>query len=38
LAELGIITALDLRRADPTRIRKGFNSVMEKTLWELRGL
>jgi DNA polymerase V len=38
LENQGICTALDLRRADPARIRKGFNVVLEKTVWELRGL
>ena len=38
LEGLGIRTALQLSRAEPPRIRKQFNAVLEKTVWELRGL
>lgn len=37
LNELGIHTALDMRRADPEFIRQQFNVVLEKTVRELRG-
>jgi|TARA_B100000929_G_scaffold196298_1_gene155717 DNA polymerase V len=38
LARLGIRTALALREADPKAIRQRFGVVLERTLWELRGL
>ncbi|WP_325051823.1 Y-family DNA polymerase [Modicisalibacter coralii] len=38
LGELGIRSAWDLRQANPKRIRKHFNVVMERTVWELRGV
>lgn len=37
LNQLGIHTALDLRRADPEYIRQQFSVVLEKTVRELRG-
>jgi DNA polymerase V len=37
LNRLGIRTALDLRNADPSGIRRRFNVVAERTVWELRG-
>lgn len=37
LAELGIETALDLRRADPRRLRATFGVVVERTARELAG-
>jgi len=38
LTELGIHTALDLRQADPALIRKKFSVVMQRTVYELRGV
>lgn len=38
LNEMGIHTALDLRCAKPSEIRKQFNVVMERTCQELRGV
>ncbi len=35
---LGIQSVLDLKNADPTRMRQLFNVVMEKTIRELRGI
>jgi DNA polymerase V len=37
LADLGIESVLDLRRADPEFMRQQFSVVMEKTVRELRG-
>lgn len=37
LARLRIHTALDLREANPSEIRRRFGIVLERTLWELRG-
>jgi DNA polymerase V len=37
LNDLGILTALDLKRAEPEYIRQQFNVVLEKTVRELRG-
>lgn len=37
LNDLGIMTVFDLKRADPTRLRKLFSVVMEKTIRELNG-
>ena len=38
LAGHGVRTALDLGQADPHWLRQHFNSVLEKTAWELRGV
>ena len=38
LGELGIGTALQLRDADPKRIRRHFGVVLERTVLELRGI
>lgn len=38
LAELGIQSALQLRDADPTHIRRHFGVVLERTVRELRGI
>ena len=38
LAGNGVRTALDLGQADPHWLRQQFNSVLEKTAWELRGV
>lgn len=38
LADLDIHTAWDLRQADPKRLRRQFSVVMERTVWELRGV
>jgi DNA polymerase V len=38
LETLGIRTALDLSRADPSRIRSTFNVILERTALELRGV
>lgn len=38
LQQLGIHTAWDLREADPKRIRGLFGVVLERTIWELRGV
>jgi DNA polymerase V len=38
LAELGITTAWALREADPGRIRRACSVVMERLVWELRGV
>jgi DNA polymerase V len=38
LAELGIHTAAELRAADPGFIRKKFSVVMQRTVYELRGI
>lgn len=38
LDELGIRSAWELRQANPKRIRRHFNVVMERTVWELRGV
>lgn len=38
LTELGIYTALDLRDADPRLIREKFNVVLQRTVYELRGI
>lgn len=37
LKDLGVMTALDLKRADPERMRQLFSVVMEKTIRELNG-
>lgn len=37
LNALGIITVLDLKQADPERLRQQFSVVMEKTIRELNG-
>src|SRR3546814_2703830 len=38
LAALGIPTPIDLKRADPRLIRERFNVVLERTVYELRGV
>jgi DNA polymerase V len=38
LAEMGITSVRDLRDADPSRIRKQFSVVLERTVQELRGV
>ena len=38
LTELGIHTIADLRDADPALIRKKFSVVMQRTVYELRGI
>ncbi|WP_028536352.1 Y-family DNA polymerase [Paludibacterium yongneupense] len=38
LGALGIKTALDLKRADPGRIRRRFSIVLERTVAELNGI
>lgn len=38
LTGMGIYTAKDLRDTDPKWIRKQFSVVMERTVWELRGV
>ena len=38
LAALNIHTALDLRNADPALIRKKFSVVLQRTVYELRGI
>lgn len=38
LQPLGIATGLDLARADPAWIRRHFSVVVERTVWELRGV
>lgn len=38
LNALGIRTVLDLKRADPKLIRRRFTVVLERTVWELRGI
>lgn len=38
LADLGITTAWALHEADPKRIRRAFSVVMERLVWELRGV
>src|SRR3546814_11803401 len=38
LAALGIHTPIDLKRADPRLIRERFNVVLERTVYELRGV
>lgn len=35
---IGIQTVLDLKRADPKVIRRRFSVVLERTVWELRGI
>ena len=37
LNAIGILTVLDLKQADPQRIRKQFSLVMQKTVMELNG-
>lgn len=37
LQRLGIYSALDLQRCDPNLIRRQFNQVLEKIVYELRG-
>ena len=37
LNAIGILTVLDLKQADPQRIRKQFSVVMQKTVMELNG-
>lgn len=38
LAELGIVTVLDLRNADAGMVRRKFSVVLERTVMELRGI
>ncbi|MFO1419702.1 MAG: Y-family DNA polymerase [Candidatus Competibacteraceae bacterium] len=38
LRALGLATARDLRAADPKTLRRGFGVVMERIVWELRGV
>ena len=38
LNKLGINTALQLKNADPVTIRRHFGVVLERTVWELRGI
>ncbi|BDR54466.1 DNA polymerase V subunit UmuC [Bombiscardovia apis] len=38
LESMGIISALDLRNADPTTIRRRFSVTLERTVLELRGI
>ncbi|SFI13663.1 Y-family DNA polymerase [Modicisalibacter xianhensis] len=38
LERMRIRTALDLRKAEPKEIRKRFGIVLERTVWELRGV
>jgi DNA polymerase V len=38
LNEIGIRTPLDLRRADPSFVRQKFSVVMERMIYELRGV
>nr|WP_298411743.1 Y-family DNA polymerase [uncultured Halomonas sp.] len=38
LVDMGIHSAWDLREADPKRLRRQFSVVMERTVWELRGV
>ncbi len=38
LERMRIRTALDLRNAEPREIRKRFGVVLERTVWELRGV
>ncbi|KTR06460.1 DNA polymerase V subunit UmuC [Aureimonas ureilytica] len=38
LVEMGITTPLELRDADPRKIRAAFGVVLERTLYELRGI
>ncbi|TQV61490.1 MAG: Y-family DNA polymerase [Halothiobacillaceae bacterium] len=38
LNALGIQTVLDLKRADPKVIQRRFSVVLERTVWELRGI
>lgn len=38
LMSLGIVTALDLRNADPVMIRRRFNVQVQRTVLELRGV
>lgn len=38
LAELGIVTVLDLRNADAGMLRREFSVVLERTVMELRGI
>jgi DNA polymerase V len=38
LNALGIKTVLDLKRADPKIIQRRFSVVLERTVWELRGM
>lgn len=38
LETIGITTAMMLRNADPKSMRKRFSVVMEKIIWELRGV
>ncbi len=38
LNRLGIRSVLDLKRADPKTLQRRFSVVLERTVWELRGL
>ncbi|BDR52883.1 DNA polymerase V subunit UmuC [Bombiscardovia nodaiensis] len=38
LESMGIVTALDLRNADPTVMRRRFSVLLERTVLELRGI
>ncbi|TFE67630.1 Y-family DNA polymerase [Methylacidiphilum caldifontis] len=38
LKDLGIHKAIDLKNADPFKIRKTFSVMLERTVWELRGI
>ncbi len=38
LNALGIRSVLDLKRADPKTIQRRFSVVLERTVWELRGI
>jgi len=38
LQSMGINTVFDLKRADPKTIRRKFSLVLERTIWELRGI
>ncbi len=38
LRDLGILTARDLRDADPKTLRQRFGVVLERIVWELRGV
>ncbi|TDX29079.1 DNA polymerase V [Modicisalibacter xianhensis] len=38
LADMGIHSAWELRQADPRCMRRQFSVVMERTVWELRGV
>lgn len=38
LSVAGLHTALDLKRCDPAVMRRRFSVILEKTVWELRGI